>query len=150
MHEAAAMRGAVNKVLEVMQLAGASRVTCIELVLGASGHFTAEAAQQHFEVFSSGTPIEGAPLKILWLPATFQCFNCLHRFQSCETTSYATCPVCEGVALEIEHQDICYVGAIDIAFEDSGTIEHRSVGVGQLPDTGQPQGIAPTRVSTIG
>ncbi|HLG61931.1 MAG TPA: hydrogenase maturation nickel metallochaperone HypA [Ktedonosporobacter sp.] len=130
MHEAAAMRGVVNKVLEVMQQAGATQVTCIELVLGASGHFTAEAAQQHFEVFSAGTAIEGAPLKIMWLPATFQCFNCLHRFQSCETASYATCPLCDGVALETEHQDVCYVGAIDVAFDEGNATQHHFVGAG--------------------
>lgn len=133
MHEAAAMRSVVSKVLEVMQQARASRVTCIELVLGASGHFTAEAAQQLFDVFSAGAPIEGTALKILWLPATFQCFNCLHRFQSCETASYATCPVCEGVALEIEHQDICYVGAIDVSFDEGNTTQHHSVGTGLTP-----------------
>ena len=118
MHEVAAMQGMVRTVLEHMCEAGASRVTNVQLALGASGHFTAEAAQQHFQALTAGTPIERATLTILWLPAKFQCFSCLHRFESCETADQATCPSCGGIALEIEHQDICYVSTIDVAFND--------------------------------
>ncbi len=64
MHEVAAMRGMVRTVLECMQQAGASRVTNVQLVLGASGHFTADAAYQHFEALTKGTPIEDASLTI--------------------------------------------------------------------------------------
>jgi hydrogenase nickel incorporation protein HypA/HybF len=132
-HEIAAMQGMVKTVLNSMQQAGASRVMNVELVLGASGHFTAEGAYQHFEVLTKGTPIEGASLMILWFPATFQCFSCLHRFESSDTveqagaslagggnsdTSALTCPNCGGVALEIEHQDVCYVNSIDVAYEE--------------------------------
>jgi Zn finger protein HypA/HybF involved in hydrogenase expression len=120
MHEVAAMRGMVRTVLECMQQAGASRVTNVQLVLGASGHFTADAAYQHFEALTKGTPIEDASLTIQWLPAKFLCFSCLHRFESCEPATQVTCPICGEVALEIEHKDVCYVSAIDVAFDDAG------------------------------
>jgi Zn finger protein HypA/HybF involved in hydrogenase expression len=120
MHEVAAMRGMVRTVLECMQQAGASRVTNVQLVLGASGHFTADAAYQHFEALTKGTPIEDASLTIQWLPAKFLCFSCLHRFESCEPATQVTCPICGEVALEIEHKDVCYVSAIDVAFDDTG------------------------------
>ena len=48
MHEVAAMRGMVRTVLECMQQAGASRVTNVQLVLGASGHFTADVCISAF------------------------------------------------------------------------------------------------------
>lgn len=118
MHEVAAMQGVVRTALEYMREAGGSRVTGVQLVLGASGHFTAEAAHQHFEALTVGTPVGGATLTISWLPAKFQCFSCLHRFESCELSKQVTCPNCGDVVLEIEHSGICYVSAIDIAFDD--------------------------------
>lgn len=118
MHEVAAMRGMVRTVLECMQQAGASRVTNVQLVLGASGHLTADAAYQHFEALVKGTPIEDASLTIQWLPAQYQCFFCLHRFESCEPSNQVTCPECGEVALEVSHQDVYYVSAIDVSFEN--------------------------------
>jgi hydrogenase nickel incorporation protein HypA/HybF len=118
MHEVAAMQSIVRTALEYMREAGASRVSNVQLVLGASGHFTAESAQQHFEVLTAATPIEGASLTISWLPAKYQCFSCLHRFENCESAGQVTCPSCGNVALETEHQDICCVSSIDVTFDD--------------------------------
>jgi hydrogenase nickel incorporation protein HypA/HybF len=118
MHEVAAMQGMVQTVLEYMQQAGGARVTHVQLVLGASGHFTEEAARQHFAVLTAGTPTEGAVLTIVWLPAQFQCFTCLHRFASCGPAEQVMCPQCGDLALEIEHQDVCYVSSIDVSFDE--------------------------------
>ena len=118
MHEVAAMQGAVRTILEHMQQAGGSRITTVELMLGASGHFTEEAARQHFTVLTMGTPAEGAALEVFWLPATLQCFSCLHRFESCELAEQVTCPRCGDLALQIDHQDGCYVRAIEISFDE--------------------------------
>ena len=114
MHEVAAMQGMIRTVLDCLYKAGGTTVTNVQLVLGASGHFTAEAALQHFEAMTLGTPAEGASLTIQWLPATYWCFSCLHRFESLEPSIQVTCPRCGDAALEIDHQDICYVSAIDI------------------------------------
>lgn len=117
MHEVAAMQGIVRSMLDAMRGAGASRVTEAHLVLGASGHFTEDAARQHFAVLAEDTPAAGASLTIDWLPATYQCFTCLRRFTSLHAPSEVRCPECEGVALEIAHQDICYVDAVEVAFD---------------------------------
>jgi hypothetical protein len=45
-------------------------------------------------------------------------FSCLYRFESSELATQVACPVCGAVALEIELTDLCYVSAIDIAFDD--------------------------------
>jgi Zn finger protein HypA/HybF involved in hydrogenase expression len=119
MHEAVAMQGMVRTVLEYMRQAGGSRVTNVQLVLGASRHFTAEAAYQHFESLTKGTPVADASLTIQWLPAKFLCLSCLHRFESSEPVTQVTCPICGEVALEVAHADVCYVSAIDVAFEDA-------------------------------
>lgn len=118
MHEAAAMQGMVQTVLACMQQSGASKVTNVQLVLGTSGHFTADAAYQHFAALTQGTAAEEASLSIQWLPATYQCFACLQRFESCEQADQVTCPQCGEVAFEIEHQDVCYVSAIDVSFDE--------------------------------
>ncbi|HEV2583419.1 MAG TPA: hydrogenase maturation nickel metallochaperone HypA, partial [Ktedonobacteraceae bacterium] len=112
------MQRMVRTILECMQQAGASRVTNVQLVLGASGHFTVDAAYQHFEALTKGTPAQDASLTILWLPAQYQCFFCLHRFESSEPSSQVTCPKCGEVALEVGHQDVCFVSAIDVAFQE--------------------------------
>ena len=118
MHEIAAMQGMVRTVLECMQKAQAPRVTSVQLAISVSGHFTREAVHQHFEAFTKGTPIEGASLCIQWLPATYQCFSCLHRFESSEPSDQVVCPRCGEGALAVEHLDICSVSSIDVAFND--------------------------------
>jgi Zn finger protein HypA/HybF involved in hydrogenase expression len=137
MHEAAAMGGMVHIVLECMQKAGGSRVTNVQLVLGASGHLTADAAYQHFEALAKSTPVEKASLTIQWLPATYLCFTCMHRFESCEPTAQVTCPNCGDVALEISHQDVCYVSAIDFICDE----EHEKVNELVLPAVESEAGV---------
>ena len=68
MHEVAAMQSVVRAVLERLQKAGGACVTNVQLVLGASGHFTADVAYQLFEALVKGTPAEHASLTIEWLP----------------------------------------------------------------------------------
>lgn len=135
MHEIAAMQGMVRTVLASLQQAGASRVTHVQLVLGASGHFTADAAYQAFEMLTSGTPIEDSSLSIQWLPANYQCFTCLHRFESGETSEQVICPKCGEVALEIAQQEICTVRSIDVSFGDEAD---RANGASQTPKELKP------------
>lgn len=117
MHELAAMQEVVRLALDCMQQASASRVTNIQLVLGASGHLTADAAYQHFEALTRGTPAQDASLTIQWLPAKYQCFSCLQRFESSELSSLIACPECGDIALEVSHQEVCSVTSIDVSFE---------------------------------
>jgi hydrogenase nickel insertion protein HypA len=118
MHEAAAIQGAVRTALEYMQQADASRVTEVQLSVGVSGHVTEEGVRQYFALFSADTPAAGARLSINWLPATYQCFTCLHIFQSLKPPGEALCPECGEAALEIDHQDACAVTAIDVVFDE--------------------------------
>src|SRR5262249_17589404 len=114
MHELAAVRGAVQTALEWMRAAGAARVTRVHLVLGASGHSSEDAVQQHFALCARDTPAAGAQLDISWEPATSQCFECLDRFSSLEPPEMVHCPHCGGLALEDAHSDACYVAEIGV------------------------------------
>ncbi len=118
MHEVAAMRGAVTTALEQLRAAGATRVTEVHMVLGASGHLTEEAARQHFAVFARGTPAEHATLTFTWLPATYKCLGCLRVFESTEPAVSVECPTCSAVALEIGHDETCAVRYVDVAYNE--------------------------------
>jgi Zn finger protein HypA/HybF involved in hydrogenase expression len=124
MHEVAAMRGVVQTALEHLHRAGGTQVTAVELVLSASGHLTEEAACQHFALFAANTPAAAATVTIIMRPATYQCFTCLRAFESTQPAESVVCPACGGVALEIEHEDICALRSIDVAMDggpdDSG------------------------------
>jgi hydrogenase nickel incorporation protein HypA/HybF len=123
MHEVATLQGAIRTALECMQQSGASRVTEVQLAIGVSDHFSADAVYQYFAVLTKGTPVEGASLSIQWLPATYQCFSCLHRFESGEPSEQVMCPRCGGLALAIEHQDVCRVSSIEVSFgEEAGVV----------------------------
>lgn len=115
MHEAAAIQGALDESIERMQAAGGARITRVVLVLGVSGHFTEDAARQHFALNAQGTPAEGATLDVEWLPASYSCFQCLHTFASVQPPAEVTCPECGGVALETGHSDVCYIREIEVA-----------------------------------
>ncbi|MGO8949891.1 MAG: hydrogenase maturation nickel metallochaperone HypA [Ktedonobacterales bacterium] len=116
MHEVAAIQGICSVAVKQAQAAGAKKVTHIEMTLGASDHLSEEAVRQHFEVLANGTLAEGASLSITWLPATYQCFSCLSRFESAAQSGSVTCPSCSGTALEIAHEEVFYVTSIDVEF----------------------------------
>lgn len=118
MHEVALMQGVVKTILQSLSEAGASRVTNVQLTIGRSGHFTEKNVQQHFEVLTKDTPIEGASLTISWLPATVQCLSCLHQFSSCEPADQTKCPRCGDLVMEIDHQETCVVSTIDVVSEE--------------------------------
>jgi hydrogenase nickel incorporation protein HypA/HybF len=119
MHEIAAIRSAVSAALEAMREAGASRITRVQMTLGASGHLTEESARQYFDLLTANTPASGAALSLSWLPAPYQCFECRHRFESLEPPEAVLCPLCQGAALEVNHQESCYLSAIEIAWDEA-------------------------------
>ena len=118
MHGVTAMQGVIRAVLESLRKAGGKRVTNVQLIIGASSHLSASAVYQLFEALAKGTPAENASLTIEWLPATFLCLSCRHSFESSEPSSQVTCPKCGELALEITHQDICAVSAIDMVCDE--------------------------------
>lgn len=117
MHEVAAIKGAIHAALEAMQEAGASRIISLQLTLGVSGHLTEEAARHYFEVLAASTPASGAALSFSWVPATYQCFECLHRFESLQPPDEVLCPRCSGTALEVSHHESCAPSVIEVAFD---------------------------------
>jgi hydrogenase nickel incorporation protein HypA/HybF len=114
MHELAATQSVLTTALELMRVAGAARVTALELTSSASGHLTEDAIRQHFAALARGTPAQGAALTFVWLPATYQCYACLSRFESTAPPAEVACPACGAVALAIEHDDIERLTSIEV------------------------------------
>ena len=121
MHEVAAIQAAVRMAIAYMRTAGASRVTNVHLSVAVSGHVTEDVVRQYFTLFTATTPAAGATLTIIWLPATYRCLGCQTTFQSLQPAVEALCPTCGDIAVEIDHQDVCTVSAIDVAFDETTT-----------------------------
>lgn len=60
MHERALMQDVIRKIEEVARTGGATRVTRIDVRLGALSHFSADHFREHFVDASRGTIAEGA------------------------------------------------------------------------------------------
>jgi hydrogenase nickel incorporation protein HypA/HybF len=60
MHERALMRDVMSRIEELARVEGASRVTRVDVQLGALSHFTPDHFREHFEDASRGTVAEGA------------------------------------------------------------------------------------------
>ena len=60
MHERALMRDVMSRIEEIARQEGATRITRVDVRLGALSHFTANHFVEHFEDASRGTVAEGA------------------------------------------------------------------------------------------
>lgn len=116
MHEGAVMQAVVTAMLDSLKTLRRCRVTLVHLEIGTSGHFTEEAVRQYFQLFTQDTAAAGARLELFWLPATYQCLSCAHRFES--AISPGICPHCGDVGLEIAHQDSCAIRRIEVVADD--------------------------------
>lgn len=114
MHERALIEGAIGTALRKLDAMGDPSVKGVDLVVGASGHMTEDGLRQQFAMSAAGTPLERAALRIFWVPAQYQCFECLCQFTSAMPPEDVVCPACGSIALEIAHTDECYISALDI------------------------------------
>ena len=115
MHERAVIEGAVSTALQRLSALGDPPVSAVDLVVGVSDHMTEDVLLQHFAICAAGTPLQQATIHIIWTPATYQCFDCLCQFSTAMPPEEVRCPECGGIALEIAHNDECYISALETA-----------------------------------
>ena len=60
MHERTLMRDVMSRIQEIARDEGATRITRVDVRLGALSHFTPNHFREHFEDASRGTVAEGA------------------------------------------------------------------------------------------
>jgi hydrogenase nickel incorporation protein HypA/HybF len=69
-----------------------SKVTSVELEIGASAGIIREALEFAWEPATSKTMLENAKLKINWVPTEAQCESCGHIFSP--ESAFEPCPQC--------------------------------------------------------
>jgi hydrogenase nickel incorporation protein HypA/HybF len=99
MHELSIMESALTLALDRTQKAGGNRVYMIRLRIGALSGVLPDALRFAFDTLVTGTPAEGAELKIDHVPARFWCAACLREFQADDML--AECPECHGLSGEL-------------------------------------------------
>jgi hydrogenase nickel incorporation protein HypA/HybF len=100
----------VTEAVERLGDDGRSRVTDVEVVLGAAAGFSPESVRRQFELAARGTPAEGAALHVTLDPVRYWCFDCLFEFSS---RAYgAVCPRCGGTVLTLDREQLAYVRSI--------------------------------------
>ena len=92
MHEISIAESIVEMVEEVARREGATRVSTINLKLGAMSSVVEEALQFSFELVAAGTCSAGARLAIEKVPLVVFCSEC--NAQSILDTPVFSCPLC--------------------------------------------------------
>jgi hydrogenase nickel incorporation protein HypA/HybF len=99
MHELAITEEVVRIVNEKAQELGATRVTRIELHVGALSGIVADSVAFYFEHFGKGTLCETAGLDFTRISARARCRKCQGEFEPAEFDW--TCPACEHIGADL-------------------------------------------------
>lgn len=81
MHELYITRSIYQIVLKHAQKRKVNRVLSVTLEIGALSDLEGEWIQRFFDRLSAGSIVDGAKLKIIRVPAVFQCNQCRHTFE---------------------------------------------------------------------
>jgi hydrogenase nickel incorporation protein HypA/HybF len=99
MHEVSIMAEAVRMAVEAARAAGASRITKLQLRVGALSGVVPDALQFAFEAVTVGTLAEQATLTIEHIPARFWCQACEQEYEAAKM--FAECPQCHNFSSEL-------------------------------------------------
>jgi hydrogenase nickel incorporation protein HypA/HybF len=113
MHELAITRAILSRVLEAAEAAGARRVTAVEVTVGALTGYVDDSIRFYFERLSTGTPAEGALLRIRREPGEGRCRTCGGAFPV-EPPLLPACPLCGSPDIQIEGGNRCRLGRIEV------------------------------------
>ncbi len=112
MHELPVTESILEIIQEKAAQAGASRITRINLVLGAWSGLVDDCIQFYFDILSEGTPAEGATLSFQRIPACFRCRSCGVEFEPPEYDW--SCPQCGSLGGELIAGREFYVESIEV------------------------------------
>lgn len=124
MHELAITKEMIKTVGQSAQEAGASRVTSIHLVIGASYGVVEDLLVKAFHYFSKDTICEDAALNIVFRPMAFICKDC-HEVTYLDTAAmmpdHMICSNCNGSNLSLLSGNEFYIDKIEIEESSSAT-----------------------------
>ena len=99
MHELGVTQNILQIALEHAEKAGARKICCINLMIGALSGIIHESVQFYFDFVSKETMAEGAHLVFKKLPVSFRCPSCGKEF-ALHGDEWA-CPACQSPGPEI-------------------------------------------------
>jgi hydrogenase nickel incorporation protein HypA/HybF len=99
MHEAALVRGLVERAAEAARRAGAARVSRVHGWIADAEALSAETLRLHFANAARGTPLEGAELCVRIEEVRARCTGCGEVYPP--EHGLTLCPACGGTAAEL-------------------------------------------------
>jgi hydrogenase nickel incorporation protein HypA/HybF len=83
----------------VLQRASGQRITGIHIVVGELVNMADESIRAAWNTIAKGTPVEGATLHIIRVPAELQCMACFQKYHP-DSTKFS-CPRCGSVGAKV-------------------------------------------------
>lgn len=114
MHELSIAMSLVELAEGAARRAGASRVTSVQLRLGAMAGVVREALEFSFPLVAQGTALEGASLEIEELPLVIACAPCGRDVQPAAAAGFR-CPICDTPSAVIRQGRELELTSIEIA-----------------------------------
>lgn len=123
MHELSIALSLVELAGEAAARAGASRVTAVQLRLGAMSGVVREALEFSFPIAAEGTALEGARLEIEELPLVIACAPCGRDVRP--AAGSFRCPVCDTPSAVIRQGRELELASIEVADPEPAMEERR-------------------------
>ncbi len=117
MHELAVTESILQIVLQSAEENGATKVTDINLTIGALSSIVDDSVQFYWDHISKGSIAEEAKLHFNRILAKLKCQNCGTEFQLIEELT--PCPNCQSINLQIIAGEEFQVDAIEIEKEET-------------------------------
>lgn len=112
MHELGVTEQVLKVAVEQALEAGASRITCIRLVVGDLSSIVDDSVQFYFDFLSKGTMAEGAALHFERIAPRLRCRECGSEFSMRDMDW--TCPSCGALGGEVVAGREFYLDAIEV------------------------------------
>ncbi len=97
MHEASLAKAALDLALDAARQHGASRITAINLAVGAMAEADAETLAFWVGILAEGGPAGGAAVNVAEVPARAECSACGREYQVVPPRWSLRCEACGGV-----------------------------------------------------
>lgn len=106
MHESHLIQGAIRKICEEAAKRNIGRVRSVNIKVGSGLGMDEESVRLHFEALAEGTPVEGAEIKVSFIPVKLKCPSCGNLFERPKKS--LECPQCHtlGTATDIGREFI--------------------------------------------
>ncbi len=115
MHELAITKGIVQFALDEGKARSATRITGLQIALGALSGMVPDCIEMYFGLLAEGTPAEGAKLTFRRIPAVVRCGDCAAERELPDFR--LRCPACASRRVELLSGREAYIESMEIEEE---------------------------------